>query len=70
MSPGQKKIALPCPVPCSSRPAGQTGQGKKKTFALQYRAPGQQDSPALMTVSDLELVHSYSRTFKIIIAII
>ena len=29
-----KKFALLCPVPCSSHPAGQAGQGEKKTFAL------------------------------------
>ena len=56
-----KKFALPCPVPCSRRPAGQSGQGEKKTFALQYRAgqyrsPGQQGSPALMTVSEQDQI--------------
>ncbi len=31
-------FALPCPVPCPGRPAGQAGQGKKNKFALQGRA--------------------------------
>jgi hypothetical protein len=33
-----KIFALPCPVPCTDRPAGQAGQGKKNKFALQGRA--------------------------------
>ncbi len=51
-----KYFALSCPVPCTGRPAGQTGQGKKENFTLQGRtgqdrAPGQSDCPALMTIS-------------------
>jgi len=48
---GQKKIALSCPVLFAGRPAGQSGQGKKKTLpcrAGQGRA-GRQGIRAALT---------------------
>jgi hypothetical protein len=50
--------ALSCPVPWL--PSGQSGQGKKKSFALQGRA-GRADSPALMTVSEMNITLNLSR---------